>query len=115
MKKRPIDIFKILNKTVTFVDNLQSTVSTIQDIVYVLKESQKEKVSQTSSKIPKVKEKADPYTVLGVFPDDSTEVIKSIYKAKAKLYHPDKGGDKNKFITIDKAYKAILKEKKENK
>ena len=31
----------------------------------------------------------DPYKILGVSPDASKDEIKSAYRKKAKLYHPD--------------------------
>ena len=113
MKKKPINIFKLLNKGIVFLDELQSATITIQSVIQIVSELQKQ---QQQIKPVNIKEKIDPYVVLGVFHDDSEEAIKAVYRARVKFYHTDKpGGDKEKFISIDKAYKAILKEKKETK
>ncbi|MDP2729146.1 MAG: DnaJ domain-containing protein [Dehalococcoidales bacterium] len=50
----------------------------------------------------------DAYDVLGVSRDDPTELIKKVYVQKVKFYHPDKGGDPEKFKRITKAYEAIM-------
>jgi len=49
----------------------------------------------------------DPYIVLGVRKDDPPELIDAVYKTKAKFYHPDKGGDSEKFLRLRKAYEEI--------
>ncbi len=49
----------------------------------------------------------DSYFILGVTPEDPTEMIRNIYRSKANFYHPDKGGDKDKFIALHAAYEAI--------
>ncbi len=49
----------------------------------------------------------DAYFILGVTPEDPTEMIRNIYRSKANFYHPDKGGDKDKFIALHAAYEAI--------
>ncbi len=110
MKKRPINILKVLNKGINFIEDLQDLASNLHNIIQVLNEAQKQ---QQQIKPVKVKERINSYEVLGVFPDDPIELIKDIYKTKVKSYHPDKGGKDEKFIAIDKAYKAILKERKE--
>lgn len=51
----------------------------------------------------------DAYDVLGVSKDDPIELIKKVYTQKVNFYHPDKGGDENKFKRITRAYEAILK------
>ena len=49
----------------------------------------------------------DAYFVLGVTPGDSMELIKVIYQKKASFYHPDHGGDNDKFVQLQKAYETI--------
>lgn len=45
----------------------------------------------------------DPYQILGVNKDASQEEIKSAYRKLAKKYHPDLGGDPEKFKEINEA------------
>ena len=49
----------------------------------------------------------DPYTILGVTKTDSMEIIKKQYHKKLLTAHPDKGGNNEEFIKIQKAYKQI--------
>jgi len=49
----------------------------------------------------------DPYYILGVSRDDPPDLIREIYYTKAKYYHPDKGGDEEKFRKLNQAYKKI--------
>jgi curved DNA-binding protein len=50
----------------------------------------------------------DPYSVLGVPPDATDDIIKSAYRKLAMEHHPDKnGGDDARFKDIGAAYSAI--------
>ena len=49
----------------------------------------------------------DAYDILGVSPDDPMDLIKSVYQKKSMFYHPDKGGDSEKFKRLTKAYELI--------
>lgn len=51
----------------------------------------------------------DAYDVLGVSKDDPIELIKKVYIQKVSFYHPDHGGDANKFKRVTKAYEQIIK------
>ncbi len=53
----------------------------------------------------------DPYEILGIRPDTPAEVMEASYKALAKVHHPDKGGDADKFKEIQDAYERITKER----
>jgi len=53
----------------------------------------------------------DAYGILGTSPDDPDDLIKDIYRRKVLVYHPDKGGDPNKFKSLQNAYEVICKER----
>ncbi|GAH59030.1 unnamed protein product, partial [marine sediment metagenome] len=51
----------------------------------------------------------DSYGILGASPDDPEDLIKDVYQKKAMFYHPDRGGDPNKFKRLQNAYEVICK------
>lgn len=51
----------------------------------------------------------DPYKILGVDRNTDEKELKKAYKTKAMKYHPDRGGDENKFKELNEAY-DILKD-----
>jgi len=51
----------------------------------------------------------NPFDVLGVAPNASEEDVKRAYRDKAKLLHPDKGGNEEQFKRIQIAYEVIKK------
>jgi hypothetical protein len=59
---------------------------------------------QTDSKVVK---SADAYETLYVAKNAPKEVIRAAYKALAMLYHPDHGGDAEKFRMIQEAYDKL--------
>jgi len=56
--------------------------------------------------------KKDYYDVLGVSKTASANDIKKAYRKLAKEYHPDKGGDEQKFKEISEAYETLSDEQK---
>ncbi len=50
----------------------------------------------------------DAYDILGASPDDPVELIKELYRKKSMYYHPDKGGDSEKFKRLSQAYELIM-------
>lgn len=54
----------------------------------------------------------DYYKILGVPPDASPEEIRKAFYRLAHKYHPDKGGDPEKFKEINEAYQVLSDEKK---
>jgi len=107
-------VTKILDKIITTINSLQDLCKNIELIIYLAKE-----IHQKNKDINKLRPKDikidNPYIILGVSPDDSIKLIKKIYKLKAKEYHPDVGGDNEKFIMLDRAYKEILSRKRREK
>lgn len=55
----------------------------------------------------------DSYDILGVSPDDDMELIKDIFRRKSMRYHPDKGGDAEKFKRLNTAYELVMKSRGE--
>ena len=49
----------------------------------------------------------NPYKVLGVADDADLKVVKAAYRKLVKLYHPDLGGDTQKFLVIQEAFEDI--------
>lgn len=54
----------------------------------------------------------DHYATLGVQRGASPEEIKKAYRKMASQHHPDKGGDKNTFQNIQKAYDTLSDQQK---
>ena len=52
------------------------------------------------------------YDVLGVSRDASDKEIKTAFRKLAQKYHPDAGGDEQKFKEISEAYETLSDEKK---
>lgn len=51
------------------------------------------------------------YKVLGISPSATWDEIEKAYRRKAKIHHPDKGGDEDAMRTLNDVY-AILKKKR---
>lgn len=51
----------------------------------------------------------DAYDVVGISPDDTPDLIRDIYRRKGLRYHPDTGGDVEKFKRLQSAYEMIMK------
>jgi len=54
----------------------------------------------------------DYYQILGVSKDASEQDIKKAYRKLAHKYHPDKGGDENKFKEVNEAYQILSNKEK---
>ncbi len=59
-----------------------------------------------------MQKKKDYYAVLGVDKSASGEDIKRAFRKLAHKYHPDKGGDTEKFKEVNEAYSILSDEKK---
>lgn len=53
---------------------------------------------------------ADTWGVLHLTEGAPLELIRAAYRILAKTYHPDMGGDAEKFKSLNKAYKELMKE-----
>ena len=51
--------------------------------------------------------KIDLYDLLGISREATQEEIKKAYRDMSKEHHPDKGGDREEFETIQKAYETL--------
>lgn len=51
--------------------------------------------------------KKDYYEILGVSKNSSEEEIKKAYRVLAMKYHPDRGGDSEKFKEVNEAYQVL--------
>jgi molecular chaperone DnaJ len=56
----------------------------------------------------------DYYQILGVAKDASQDEIKKAYRRLAHRYHPDKGGDAERFKEINEAYQVLSDKEKRN-
>lgn len=54
----------------------------------------------------------DYYDILGVDKSASADELKTAFRKKAHVYHPDKGGDAEKFKEINEAYQVLGNEQK---
>tara|TARA_Y100000310_G_scaffold155358_1_gene154829 strand:+ start:245 stop:892 length:648 start_codon:yes stop_codon:yes gene_type:complete len=54
----------------------------------------------------------NPYKILGVDKDATQDEIKKAFRKLALKYHPDKGGDEEKFKQVNQAYSMISDEAK---
>lgn len=51
------------------------------------------------------------WTVLGISRDASADEIKSAYRTKAKICHPDAGGSEEQFKELERAYREGMQER----
>ncbi len=49
----------------------------------------------------------DPYETLFLTPDAPAYILEAVWKATVAKYHPDKGGDPERFLEMKKAYERI--------
>ena len=56
-----------------------------------------------------MQEHLSDHGVLGLKRSASQEEIRQAYRAKARATHPDKGGDHDEFIKVQKAYENLCK------
>lgn len=52
-------------------------------------------------------EMVNAYTILGVRVDASLEEIRTAYRNRALLFHPDRGGEAEHFLAIRKAFDIL--------
>jgi len=71
-------------------------------------------VARVDSQQSKREAVLDAYDILGVSPDDPIELVKDVYRKKSMYFHPDKGGDAEKFKRLNTAYEAVMKSRNVN-
>jgi len=49
----------------------------------------------------------DPYTILGLTPAATPVAIKTAYRKRVQVTHPDRGGDRDEFIIVVKAFGVL--------
>ena len=54
----------------------------------------------------------DPYKILHLEPNCSTDEVTRAYFYIAKIYHPNKGGNEAEFLRFQNAYKQIIEQRK---
>jgi DnaJ-class molecular chaperone len=52
------------------------------------------------------------YRMLGISPSSTWDEIEKAYKRKAKLHHPDRGGDEDMMRALNEAYNRLKRVKK---
>eukprot|EP00913_Durusdinium_trenchii_P025679 g24101.t1 len=51
-----------------------------------------------------ISEATDPWSVLGLSPGASSSEVRRAFRARARLWHPDRGGDPERFQALSQAY-----------
>lgn len=54
-----------------------------------------------------MKKKLDPYSTLGVNKDASKDEIKKAHRKRVSKSHPDKGGDREEFLAVQRSYEIL--------
>ena len=84
-------------------DNIQAIRHTIAALRGIERWGTGDMVQQAFTGFIALPSQESPYDVLGVKPDASQEEIEASYRQKAKLLHPDAGGDPEAFRRITEA------------
>jgi hypothetical protein len=102
-KSRAVNLRQIL----LFLDRIR--ISERVGIQYQGLSSSKELVTQQPGQAEKERKESllDAYDIVGASPDDPFEMIEAVYKKKALYYHPDKGGNPERFKRLTEAYELI--------
>jgi len=78
-------------------------------IVRALRELRGEHVEEPPS--PSSADADLAYKMLGVSPSSPWDVVEKAYRQKAKLHHPDRGGDEDTMRALNEAYTQIKQER----
>ena len=62
---------------------------------------------QPKSKMPSKSDLDLSYRLMGLSPSSNWDEIERAYRSKAKLHHPDKGGDEDTMRALNEAYTQI--------
>jgi len=71
-------------------------------------------IATTTQEAARKQDLLEAYDILGVSPDDPVELVKDVYRRKSMYYHPDKGGEAEKFKRLTNAYEMVMKSRGAN-
>ena len=93
-------------------DNLRAIYLALEDLRMIerrgLADIVREALVQIEAPKGESRPKRSPWQVLELNPGTSLEVVEAVYRAKAKLLHPDRGGDAEAMRELNEAYHAIV-------
>lgn len=70
-------------------------------------------VATTSGETAMNENLKEAYDTIGISPEDPSGLLEDVYRRKSNYYHPDKGGDAEKFKLLNNAYEIIKKSRGE--
>ncbi|HDD45187.1 MAG TPA: J domain-containing protein [Candidatus Desulfofervidus auxilii] len=91
--------FKAINKIHRIIKDLKRTAPEVANLG--------REVQELLYEFNIIQPKKNPYQILGCYEDDPDELIREIFRIKAKYYHPDKGGSEEKMRKLLDAYEEI--------
>lgn len=94
--------------TLMLIIAVLSTTGLWPRIIQGLRELRGEKVSERDEPPPSTPADYELcYRILGISPSSTWEEIERAYRAKAKVHHPDHGGDEDAMRALNEAYARL--------